>query len=130
FRGFTAGGEVQAKDGSQLDLNKTVTDFANSFAGRYYNNPKVTVGTPDSTTVSGQDAATVTAKLTVQPAKPECEATSGEVAVAAAAIKEGDKLVGVRLLVVVNDLAGGPSTPPALPDPLAEEILTTFSVNN
>lgn len=129
FRGFTASSEVQGKDGAELDLNKAVTDFANSFAGKYYNSPKIDLPTPKETTVSGKQAATVTAKLTVAPPNPECEATSGEVAVTGAAIEKGGKLVGVRLLVVVNDLEGGPATPKPLPDPLAEDILETLSVS-
>ena len=129
FRGFAASSEVQGKDGAELDLNKAVTDFANSFAGKYYNSPKIDLPTPKETTVSGKKAATATAKLTVTPLNPECEATSGEVAVTGAAIEKSGKIVGVRLLVVVNDLEGGPATPKPLPDPLAEEILETLSLN-
>jgi hypothetical protein len=128
FRGFTATGEVQGKAGAELDLNKAVTDFANSFANTYYRNPKLDTPTPKATTVSGKKAAEVTVKLTVTPGKPECDATSGEVAVVGVPIEQGGKVTAVRMLVVVNDLAGGPATPPGMPDPLAEEILTTFTL--
>jgi hypothetical protein len=128
FRGFTASSEVQGKDGAELDVNKAVTDFANAFAGKYYNSPKIDLPSPTATTVTGKKAATVTAKLTVTPTSAECEATSGEVAVVGVAIEKGGKVTGVRMLVVVNDLAGGPATPKPLPDPLAEEILGTLTV--
>jgi hypothetical protein len=124
FRGFSASSEVQSKTGAEVDVNKAVTDFANSFAGKYYNGPKIDLPAPTSTTVGGKKAAMVTAKLTVQPTNPECEATSGEVAVLGVAVGAG----GVRVLVVVNDLDGGPATPKPLPDPLAEQILGTLSL--
>lgn len=129
FRGFTASGEVQSKNGATLDLNKTVADFAQSFAKQYYNNPKIDLPPPTAVTPNGQRAATVTAKVTVTPTKPECEATAGEVAVLGVQIEKAGKPTGVRMVVVVNDLAGGPATPPALPDPLAEQILETVSVS-
>lgn len=129
FRGFTAGGDVQSKSGTPLEVEKTVTDFANSFAREYYREPKVESGTPKSTTVDGKKAATVTIKLTVTPTKPDCEATSGEVAVVGVLVEEGGKATGVRMVVVVNDLDGGPADPPGLPDPLAEDILETLTVS-
>jgi hypothetical protein len=128
FRGFTATGEVQGKAGAELDLNKTVTDFANSFANTYYRSPKLETPAPKEATVDGEKGATLTVKLTVTPGKPECDATSGEVAVVGVPIERSGKVVAIRMLVVVNDLAGGPATPPGLPDPLAEEILTTFTL--
>jgi hypothetical protein len=128
FRGFAATGEVPAKAGAELDLNKTVTDFANSFANSYYRGPKLDAPAPKETTVGGKKAAEVTVKLTVTPSDPECDATSGEVAVVGVPIEQGGKVTAVRMLVVVNDLAGGPAKPPGLPDPLAEEILTTFTL--
>jgi hypothetical protein len=128
FRGFAASSEVQSKTGAELDVNKVITDFANSFASKYYASPKIDLPSPTSTTVDGKKAATVTAKLTVQPTKPDCEATAGEVAVAGVAIEKDGKVAGVRVLVVVNDLQGGPADPKPLPDPLAEEILETLTV--
>ncbi|HEU5470831.1 MAG TPA: hypothetical protein VFV67_09270 [Actinophytocola sp.] len=128
FRGFSAAGEVSSKSGAELDVNKTVTDFATSFANEYYRNPKLDTPQPKPTTVDGKDAATMTIKLTVTPNNAECEATSGEVAIVGVGIEEGGKLAAVRMLVVVNDLAGGPASPPGLPDPLAEEILTTLKL--
>ncbi|HET9142101.1 hypothetical protein [Actinophytocola sp.] len=127
FRGFTAAGEVQSKSGADLDLNKTVTDFATSFANTYYRSPKLETPAPTETTVDGKKGATLTVKLTVTPAKPECDATSGEVAILGVPVERGGKAT-IRMLVVVNDLAGGPATPPGLPDPLAEEILAGFKL--
>lgn len=128
FRGFSASSIVQSKTGAELDVNKVVTDFANSFASKYYNNPKIDLPAPQATTVGSRKAATATAKLAVQPTKPECEATAGEVAVLGVAIEQGGKVTGVRVLVVVNDLEGGPADPKPLPDPLAEEMLETLTV--
>ncbi|HEV2782322.1 MAG TPA: hypothetical protein VGX25_23265 [Actinophytocola sp.] len=129
FRGFTAYGEAQSKDGSALDLNKTVTDFASAFAKEYYRNPKLEVPEPKPATVGGAKAASITVKLTVTPSQPACEATSGEVALVGVPIEKDGEPSGVRMLVVVNDLAGGPGNPAGLPDALAEEILTTFTIN-
>jgi hypothetical protein len=128
WRGFTATGEVQGKDGATLELNKTVTDFAKSFAGQFYRDPKIDVPNPKPTTVNGKDAVLLTAKLTVAPGNPECDATSGEVAVVGVKIEQDGKPAGVRMLVVVNDLAGGPAKPAAVPDPVAEEILGTLTL--
>jgi hypothetical protein len=128
FRGFAASGDVQSKSGGTLDLNKTIGDFANGFAGEYYRSPKIELGAPASKTVDGLKAAALTAKLTVTPTKPECEATTGEVAIVGVLVEQDGKPVGVRMLVVVNDLTGGPADPPGLPDPIAEEILETVSV--
>ena len=128
FRGFTASSQVQSKTGAELDVNKAVTDFANSFAGKYYNSPKIDIPAPTSTTVAGKKGSTVTAKLTVTPLNPECEATGGEVAVVGVAVEKAGKVEGIRVLVVVNDLVGGPATPKPLPDPLAEEMLGTLTL--
>jgi hypothetical protein len=128
FRGFSASNVVQSKTGAELDVTKVVSDFANSFANKYYANPKIDVPDPVATTVGGKKAATVTAGLTVQPTKPECEATVGEVAVVGVALEQNGKVAGVRVLVVVNDLEGGPADPKPLPDPLADQILETLTV--
>jgi hypothetical protein len=128
FRGFAASSEVQSKSGAELDVSKVVNDFADSFSNKYYNSPKIDLPGPHETTVGGHKAAAVTAKVTVQPTKPDCEATSGEVAVLGVAIEEGGKITGVRVLVVVNDLEGGPADPKPLPDPLAEQILDSLSL--
>lgn len=128
FRGFTASSQVQSKTGAELDVSKVVTDFATSFSTKYFNNPKIDLPAPAEVTLGAQKAAMVTAKLTIQPTKPDCEATSGEVALIGVGIENGGKVAAVRVLVVVNDLEGGPADPKALPDPLAEEILETLSL--
>jgi hypothetical protein len=128
FRGFVASGDVQGKDGAQLDINKAVTDFGNAFATRFYNQPKVELGRPNSTTIDGKRAVSLTAKVTVTPAKPECDAATGEVAIVGVEFQKNGKPAGIKMVAVVNDLSGGPANPPALPDSLAEEILETVSV--
>jgi hypothetical protein len=129
FRGFAASGDVQGKDGADLDLNETVKDFAESISTKYYTKPKLDSGSPKSSTVDGKKAATLTIKLTPEVAKAECDATSGEVAIIGVLLQETGKPAGVAMLVVVNDLDGGPSTPEALPDDLAEQILETVKVS-
>jgi hypothetical protein len=125
FRGFSASTVVQSKTGAELDPNKVATDFANAFATKYYGpTPKIDAPTPTSATVGGKKGATLTAKVTVTPTKPECEATNGEVAVVTVPVQGG-----VRVLVVVDDLVGGPANPKPLPDSTAEDILASLSVN-
>ena len=126
WRGFTATGQVQGKDGAQLDLNKAVTDFATSFAKEGYRNPQLDGATPTPVKVGGKDAASIRMKLTVQPANAECDATGGEVVVLGLPVEESGKLIGVDMLVVVDDLAGGPANPPPLNESAADEILKSF----
>lgn len=128
FRGFSASNQVQSKSGAELDVSKVATDFANSFSTKYYANPKIDLPEPQQTNVGNKKVAIVTAKLTIQPTKPDCEATSGEVAVLAVGIENAGKVESVRVVVVVNDLQGGPADPKPLPDPLAEDILDSVSV--
>jgi hypothetical protein len=128
FRGFTASADIQGKDGAQIDLNKTVTDFAVSFAKKYYPNPSIDGNTPKSKTVDGKKAATLSKYLAIQPTKPDCEARAGEVAVVGILLEEPGKPVGVRMVVVVNDLNGGPADPKPPADEVAEEILDTVKL--
>lgn len=126
FRGFVASGLVRTAEGSaEVDLNRTLLNFAQSIAGTYYNHPKVDLKDPVPATADGRKAATVTATLAPVVTDPQCDATSGEVAIIGMVVGENGTPAGVALVVVVNDLAGGPATPPGVPDPLAEEILAT-----
>jgi hypothetical protein len=125
FRGFVASGTVMGKEGAPLDLNKVLVDFAESIGHKYYNNPKVDTGTPTPTTAQGKQAATLTVTVTPVVTDANCDASSGEVAIIGLPVEAGGRPRGVVMVVVVNDLAGGPATPPGLPNPLAEEILST-----
>jgi hypothetical protein len=63
-RTFAASGDVQGKDGKDLDLATTLEDFAKSFGTTYYGaDAVVTVDTPKDTKVDGKTAMTVTAKV-------------------------------------------------------------------
>jgi hypothetical protein len=129
FRGFTASADIQGKDGAPLDLNKTVTDFGQSFAKKFYPNPQTDRNAPKSTTVDGKKAATLRVLLNIpQPPNPECDARAGEVMVLGVLMEEPGKPAGVRMLVVVNDLNGGPADPKPLPDELAGEIVETVKL--
>jgi hypothetical protein len=123
FRGFSATGEIQGKDGATVDVTQAVSDFGKSIAGAYYRNPELDAGSPSSTTVGGTKVTTQKIRITVNPTAPDCEATRGEVAIAAVPIENGGKTVGARMLVVVIDLAGGPDSPKALTDQTADQIL-------
>jgi hypothetical protein len=128
-RGFVASGDVQAKDGGEIDLNKTVTDFARALGQAYYSaTPKVDVPAPKGSTVDEKKAAALTAKVTQQPTAPECQAATGEVAIVGILLEEDGKPAAVAMLAVVNDLSGGPATPASPPDELAEDILTTVGL--
>jgi hypothetical protein len=128
-RTFAASGDVQGKNGKDLDLSATLTDFAKSFATTYYNNDaKVDVPKPVTAPIDGKTAMTVTAKVTPNVTKPGCQATSGEIALIGVLLESEGQPNGVAMLVVVNDLAGGPSDPTPLDASVSQEILKTVSV--
>jgi hypothetical protein len=121
---------VHSKDGTPLDLNQVLVDFAESISREYYNdNPKIDIGTPTPATAEGKQAATLTVKVTPVVTDANCEASNGEVAIIGLPGEGSGQPLSVAMVVVVNDLAGGPATPPGLPDPLAEEILSTVRLS-
>ncbi|MGB3441622.1 MAG: hypothetical protein WBA97_22980 [Actinophytocola sp.] len=127
-RTFAASGDVQGKDGKDLDLPATLGDFATSFATTYYgSDAKVDMPAPTETTVSGKTAMTVTAKVTQTVTKPECQASSGEIALVGVLLESDGQPSGVAMLVVVNDLEGGPADPKPLDASVSQEILKTVS---
>lgn len=127
-RTFAASGDVQSKDGKDLDLAATITDFATSFASTYYGpDAKVDVPEPTEAAVEGHTAMTLTAKVTPNVAKPDCQASSGEVALVGVLLESDGQPDGVAMLVVVNDLEGGPSDPKPLEASVTQEILKTVS---
>jgi hypothetical protein len=127
-RTFAASGDVQGKDGKNLDLAATLTDFAKSFASTYYGaDAKVDVPAPSETPVEGKTAMTVTATVTPNVTKPECQATSGEIALVGVLLESEGQPNGVAMLVVVNDLEGGPADPEPLDTSVSQEILKTVS---
>lgn len=127
-RTFAASGDVQGKNGKDLDLSATLTDFAKSFAATYYGtDAKVDVPKPVSAPVEGRTAMMVTAKVTPNVTKPGCQASSGEVALVGVLLESEGQPAGVAMLVVVNDLDGGPSDPTPLEASVSQEILKTVS---
>jgi hypothetical protein len=128
-RSYATSGDVQAKDGAELDLAKTVKDVAASFAkGSFKDTAQVSVPEPTETEIDGRQAVTLTAKVTPQVTIPACEATEGEVAIVGVLLEEDGEPPGVAMLVVVSDVAGGPAEPKALPKTVAQEILASTSV--
>jgi hypothetical protein len=125
-RSFAASGDVQGKDGKDLDLATTLEDFAKSFGTNYYGaDATVTVDTPKETKVDGKAAMTITAKVKQTVTKPNCQATDGEVALVGVQLESDGQAKGVAMLAVVNDLAGGPADPKCLDTDLTQEILST-----
>ncbi|MGH3762658.1 hypothetical protein [Actinophytocola sp.] len=129
IRSFAASGDVQSREGADLDLEKTVTDFAKSFGTSYFKDTaKVDVGTPEETEVGGAQAVRLTAPVTPQVSVPKCEAAKGEVAIVGVLLEEEGKPAGVAMLVVVSDVEGGPDDPKPLPSEVAQDILDSASV--
>ena len=125
-RTFAASGDVQGKGGKDLDLKATVRDFAKSFAATYYGqDAKVDLPDPTDVKVDGKTAATLTAKITPTVTKPACQATSGEIAIVGVLLETEGQPKGVAMLVVVNDLAGGPAEPKPIAASVSQDILAT-----
>jgi hypothetical protein len=128
-RSFATSGDVQAKSGTDLDLNKTVTDFAKSFGTSYFKDTaKVDVGSPEQIEVGGKKAVKLTAPVTPRVSVPKCEAAKGEVAIIGVLIEESGTPTGVAMLAVVSDVEGGPDDPKPLPTDVAQDILATARV--
>ena len=127
-RTFAASGDVQGKNGKDLDLEATMTDFAKSFASTYYGAAaKVDLPAPTEAAVEGKTAMTVTAKVTPNVTEPDCQATTGEVALIGVLLESEGQPNGVAMLVVVNDLEGGPDDPAPIEASVTQEILKTVS---
>lgn len=128
-RTFAASGAVKGENGAELDMATTLEDFANSFGLTYYGaDAKVDVPSPTETKVGDTTAMTVTAKITPTVTKPACQATEGEVALVGIPLEEDGKQTAIAMLVVVNDLAGGPADPAPLAASVTAEILSTVRV--
>lgn len=128
-RSFATSGDVQGKNGADLELTKTVTDFAGSFGRTYFKDTaKVDVPTPAEAEIDGRPAVIVSAKVTPEVTAPACEASEGEIAIVGVLLEEEGKPAGVAMLAVVSDVAGGPDDPAPLPKSVAEEILGSVAV--
>ncbi len=125
-RTFVASGDVQGKEGKDLDLATTVEDFARSFAAQGYGeDAQVEVPTPTETEVDGKPAMTLTATVKQNVTAPNCQATDGEIGLVGVQVQEEGQAKGVAILVVVNDTAGGPADPKPLDPSVTQEILKT-----
>jgi len=128
-RSFAASGDVQSKEGADLDLAKTVSDFAKSFGTGYFKDTaKVDVGTPEETEIDGKKAAKITAPVTPKVSIPKCEAAKGEVAIVGVLLEDEGQPAGVAMLVVVSDVQGGPDDPKPLDADIAQDILDSAKV--
>jgi hypothetical protein len=129
-RTFATSGDVQGKDGKDLDLATTLEDFAKSFAAQGYGeDAKVDVPTPKETKVGDKKAMTVTARVSPNVTIPNCQATEAEVAIVGVLLESEGKPTGVAMLAVVNDVKGGPGDPKPLDPALTQEILTTVKAD-
>jgi hypothetical protein len=125
-RTFAASGDVQGKNGTDLDLAATVQDFADSFAkAGYGNDVKVDVPKPTEVKVGDKTGMTLTAKVTITVTKPNCQASEAEVGIVGVPVQSEGQPKGVAMLVVVNDLKGGPADPKTLDTSVTQEILGT-----
>jgi hypothetical protein len=123
-RSFAASGDVQSKEGADLDLTKTVTDFAKAFGTGYFkDSATVEVGKPEETDVGGKKAAKLTVPVTPKVSVPKCDAAKGEIAIIGVLLEEQGQPSGVAMLVVVSDVEGGPDDPKPLPTDVAQDIL-------
>lgn len=130
IRTFVASGDVEGKDGKDLDLATTMEDFAKSFGTKYYgDDAQVDVPSPTETKVDGKTAMTVTAKVKQNVTKPNCQAAEGEIAMVGVLLEQDGKPKGVSMLVVVNDTTGGPSDPKPLDPSVSQDILGTVKTN-
>lgn len=126
IRTFAASGDVLGTDGKDLDLATTVEDFAKSFAAQGYGeDAQVDLPSPTETEVDGKPAMTLTAKVKQNVTSPECQATDGEIGIVGVLLEGDGQPKGVAMLVVVNDLAGGPADPKCLDASVTQEILST-----
>lgn len=129
-RSYATSGDVRAKDGSDLDLAKTVREFATSFAKTSFSDDaEVEVGKPAELEVDGRPALTLTATVTPRVTVPACQPTEGEVAVLGVALAEDGEPTGVTMLVVVSDIAGGPADPAPLPKSVAQDVIASATVS-
>ena len=103
-RGFVAGGKPPSGDAA--DLGKLATSYAKALATHWYPDPRTVAGEPQQRQVDGHDAVQVTAKLTIQPQNPDCDADTAEVVVLAVHLDNG-----VGMLAAVDDLERRPREP-------------------
>lgn len=125
-RSFATSGDVQSKKGTDLDLDKTVSDFAKSFAAQYFeDSAKVDLGKPEKADIDGKDAATLTVTVTPKVKIPKCQASKAEIAIVGVILEKEGTPTGAAMLAVVSDVSGGPTDPKSLPKDVAQNILAS-----
>jgi len=128
-RSFAASASVQGKEGAELDLAKTVQDFGNAFAKTAFDETaQITPGQPTETKVGDAPALVLTSTVTPAVTKPNCQPTQAEVGVIGVVLEKDGKPAAIALVVVVNDLTGGPADPPPLAASVTQEILASVRV--
>jgi hypothetical protein len=131
IRTYLASGDVQGGESTDLELPKTLKDFATSFAkSGYGEDAQIEVPEPTETEVDGKPAMTLTAKVKQNVTSPNCQAVDAEVALIGVQVQAEGQPKGVAMLVVVNDLSGGPADPKALDAELTQKILSTVKLGS
>ncbi|SDJ22821.1 hypothetical protein SAMN05192558_109280 [Actinokineospora alba] len=123
-RARVVGAAAQSKSAKPLDPESTAAAFAKAFADTYYPGARVDSPATESTLVDGKKAVVVTAKISPKAAEA-CLPKDAEVTVLATGL--GDR--GAALLVVTNDLAGGPDSPKSLPGATTRKIIESARRN-
>lgn len=123
-RARVVGAAAQSKTSKPLDPESTAAAFAKAFAETYYPGARVDRPVGEPTLVEGKDAVVVTAKISPKP-DAACLPKAAEVTVLAVGL--GDR--GAALLVVANDLAGGPDSPKTLPGETTRAIIASARRN-
>ncbi|MGQ0839696.1 hypothetical protein [Actinokineospora sp.] len=129
-RTFAVSAAVQNTKDKVLDPEQTATTFAKAFAANFYPSSQLGAPTARASEIGGKKAVLVSAKVTPNPTKPDCEASAGEVAVLAVDLDNAtaDNPSGIALLVVTNDLGGGPPSPKVLPESTVQSVLSSARV--
>ncbi|HEX6352053.1 hypothetical protein [Actinophytocola sp.] len=129
IRTYLASGDVQGGESTDLELPKTLKDFAASFAKKGYGeDAQVDIPEPTEAEVDGKPAMKLTAKVKQNVTSPNCQAVDGEVALIGVQVQDEGQPKGVAMVVVVNDLSGGPADPKALDAALTQQILSTVKL--
>ncbi|MDQ3404837.1 MAG: hypothetical protein M3548_15850 [Actinomycetota bacterium] len=128
-RGTAASAAVQNTQDKELDPQRTAEAFAKAFTDRAYPGAQTDAPTTRASEIAGKKAVLVIAK--VRPKASGCTAGAAMVAVLAVDLDNATATTprGLALLVITNDLDGGPATPEPLPENTIQAIMAGTRVN-